>query len=150
VGEADAFDNATFLGLSRPTKRDPYRLSLFARHLKAGERARAIVPIRGGTLLVTDRRLLELRPHLEVHGAWNVKEFLGYEVVREVDLKSIHEVEHMNPAAVAEPTGPPEESLLVRTAEGTWTIVVARGPEPTLTHDDVRALRAIVEDGQAK
>ena len=73
--DADAFDDVAFLGTARTAKRDPYRLSLFGAHLESDERPLVILPVQGGTLLVTDRRLLELRAHLEVHGAWNVKEF---------------------------------------------------------------------------
>src|SRR5437870_13102193 len=76
--DADAFDSTAFLGLARSGKRDPYRLSLFGEHLEEDERPLAFLPIHGGTLLVTDRPLLELRAHLEVHGAWNVKQFQGH------------------------------------------------------------------------
>ncbi len=78
--DADAFDDTAFIGLARLAKRDPYRLSLFAHHLEPDERPLIVLPIQGGTLLVTADRLLELRAHLEVHGAWNVKQFQGYAV----------------------------------------------------------------------
>src|SRR5437870_4391401 len=75
--DADAFDDTAFLGLARSAKRDPYRLSLFAYHLDPDERPLIVLPVQGGTLLVTDDRLLELRAHLEVHGAWNVNHVQG-------------------------------------------------------------------------
>jgi len=83
--DADAFDGVVFLGTARTAKRDPYRLSLFGAHLESDERPLVILPVLGGTLLVTDRRLLELQAHLEVHGAWNVKEFQGYMIQRSID-----------------------------------------------------------------
>src|SRR3989442_8832516 len=82
-----AFDDAEFLGLGRRSKRDPYRLGLFASHFDPGERARAVLPIAGGTLIATDRRLLHLTTHLEVDGAWNVREVTGDSVAEEVSLR---------------------------------------------------------------
>src|SRR3989442_9710927 len=87
--DADAFDSTAFLGLARSAKRDPYRLSLFGQHLESDERPVIVLPVQGGTLLVTDQRLLELRAHLEVHGAWNVKEFQWYTVPRAFDLAAV-------------------------------------------------------------
>src|SRR5467141_2185274 len=92
--EADAFDDTAFLGLARSTKRDPYRLSLFAHHLEPDERPLIVLPVQGGTLLVTDDRLLELRAHLEVHGAWNVKQFQGYAVYQAIERRIVRDVSH--------------------------------------------------------
>src|SRR2546428_842376 len=92
--DADAFDGVVFLGTARTAKRDPYRLSLFGAHLESDERPLVILPVQGGTLLVTDRRLLELRAHLEVHGAWNVKEFQGYMIQRSIDRGIVRDIEH--------------------------------------------------------
>ena len=64
--DAEAFDGVVFLGTAKNAKRDPYRLSLFGTHLESDERPLVILPVQGGTLLVTDRRLLELRAHLEI------------------------------------------------------------------------------------
>ncbi len=142
VREADAFDGVAFLGLARNSKRDPYRLGLFARHLESDERPRALLAVRGGTLVVTDRRLLEFRAHLEVHGAWNVKEFQGYEVRRQWDRSAIRGLEHRvetvaNPDAV-------EDVVLLELATGTEPIVVSRGPEATLSPEDFGLLRSAV------
>ena len=51
--EADAFVDTAFIGLARSTKRDPYRLSLFAHHLEPDERPLIVLPVQGGTLIVT-------------------------------------------------------------------------------------------------
>lgn len=144
--EADAFDGAAFLGLSRHAKRDPYRLGLLARHFEPTERARILLAIQGGTLVVTDRRLLEFRAHLEVHGAWNVREFQGYEIRRSLDRGSVRAVAHR-----VSPTGdvqaaPVEDALLVTLPEGVETFIVSRGPEPTLPPEDFEALRAALLD----
>ena len=56
--DAEAFQETAFVGLARSAKRDPYRLSLFAQHLMADERPLVLLPIQGGTLLVTDARLM--------------------------------------------------------------------------------------------
>src|SRR5438445_12530075 len=98
--DADAFDGVVFLGTARTAKRDPYRLSLFGAHLESDERRLVILPVQGGTLLVTDRRLLDLRAHLEVHGAWNVKESQGYMIQRSIDRVSVRAIEHAVRGAV--------------------------------------------------
>src|SRR5213594_1391953 len=102
--DADAFDDTAFIGLARSAKRDPYRLSLFAHHLEPEERPLVVLPIQGGTLLVTADRLLELRAHLEVHGAWNVKQFQGYTVHRAFDRAAFRTVDHVVRGA-PEPVG---------------------------------------------
>lgn len=143
VGDAAAFDGAVFLGLARQSKRDPYRLGLFAAHFDPGETAHALLPVQGGTLVVTDRRLLEFRAHLEVHGAWNVKEFQGYEVRRSWDRASLLRLDH----AVRRASGAAElvEDLLVLQVGGREeTLTVSRGPEPTLPAEDFEALRRLL------
>ena len=146
--DASAFDDTAFLGLARRSKRDPYRLALFAEHLDPQERPLVLLAIQGGTLVVTDRRLLEFRAHLEVHGAWNVKEFQGYEVRRQIDRAAVREVAHQAlPAAPQPPVV--EDRLQLVLADRTETVVVSRGPEATLAAEDFEALRAAVR-GQAK
>ncbi len=145
VADASAFNDAAFLGLSRASKRDPYRLSLFAAHLLPAERARVLLAVHGGTLIITDRRILEFRAHLEVHGAWNVKEFQGYEVRRAWDCSAVRGVEHVvGPAQEGAPAV--EDTLRLRLEGGSETVVVSRGPEPTLPQDDFDVLRAAVLD----
>src|SRR5207302_1987307 len=75
------------------------------------------LPLQGGTLLVTDRRLLELRAHLEVHGAWNVKEFQGYMIQRSLDLGSVRGIDHVvRPAVDGAGNRRIEDRLLLTTA----------------------------------
>jgi len=128
-----AFDGAAFLGLARNAKRDPHRLALLARHLNTDEIVRAIVPVPGGTLLVTDRRALELRPHLEVDGAWNVREFHGYAVSRDLALDGVR--------AVRRRTGPGDQELVddvlhIELAHGGQDFLLSRGPAPVLTTEE--------------
>lgn len=81
---ARAFSDARFLGGRQGDKRDPERLRLFAEHLEEGERVRWVLPCRNSTLLLTDRRLLDLKPHLTAHGAWNVMRFSGFVLNAEI------------------------------------------------------------------
>ena len=149
--DADAFDGVVFLGTARTAKRDPYRLSLFGAHLESDERPLVILPVLGGTLLVTDRRLLELRAHLEVHGAWNVKEFQGYMIQRSIDRESVHGIEHTVQLAVDSVGNRRiEDRLLLTTASGPEDILVSRGPDPTLPDADFAVLREAVLGRQAK
>ncbi len=144
--EADAFEGAAFLGLSRHGKRDPYRLGLFARHFEPSERAHVLLAIQGGTLIVTDRRILEFRAHLEVHGAWNVKEFQGYEIHRSLDRGSVRDVAHRVSPAGAGQAASAEEALLVTLPGSVETFIVSRGPAPTLPPEDFEVLRAALLD----
>jgi len=143
--DADAFDSTAFLGLARSAKRDPYRLSLFGQHLESDERPVIVLPVQGGTLLVTDQRLLELRAHLEVHGAWNVKEFQGYTVHRAFDRAVFRTVDHVVRGA-AEPVGSRriDDILVLGTANGTEELLISRGPEPTLLESEFTMLRDAV------
>lgn len=149
VRDASAFDDTAFLGPARESKRDPYRLSLFAQHLDPAERPLAFLAIQGGTLVVTDRRLLEFRAHLEVHGAWNVKEFQGYEVRREILRSTVRDVVRR-----LESTGGASrqttDRIQVDTARGPEEILVSRGPESTLSEDDFAALRGAILAPQPK
>jgi len=147
-----AFETTAFLGAARRAKRDPYRLSLFGRHLEPDENPLAILSVHGGMLLVTDRRILELHAHLEIHGAWNVKQFLGYAVAREIRRAEVRGVDHL--------VGPPQEDrrhatqiedrLVLRIRDGAEEILIARGPQAVLTEDDIRELRAAILGAQAK
>lgn len=137
---ADAFDRAEFLGLARLGKRDPYRLELLARHLDADEEAAAVLPVVGGTLVVTDRRILRLASHLEVDGAWNVREFQGYVVSREIplaDIRSASRATRGGPAGV-------EDTLGLETASGTVEIVLSTGPERVLPDEDAARLISLL------
>ncbi len=143
---ADAFEETSFLGLARSAKRDPYRLSLFAVHLHPDERALVFLAIHGGTLVVTDRRVLEFRAHLETYGAWNVKQFQGYEVRREVPRSDVKGLEHR----IESTRAAVEDVVLLESRAGPEQFVVSRGPEATLRPDEFDALRAAVLGPQAK
>jgi hypothetical protein len=148
---ADAFADTAFLGLARSAKRDPYRLSLFAQHLEAEERPLALLPIQGGTLLVTDQRLMELRAHLEVHGAWNVKQFQGYAVHRALDRRAVRDIAHeVLPVVDAVGNRRTEDRLRLATEEGPADFLVSKGPDPTLSEADFRFLQRAILDLQAK
>lgn len=149
--DADAFDEVAFLGTARNAKRDPYRLSLFGAHIDSSERPLVLLPVQGGTLLVTDRRLLEFRAHLEVHGAWNVKEFQGYMVQRSIDRTAVRDVDHNVRAAVdAAGNRRVEDRLQLTTSSGLQDFLVSRGPEPTLSDADFAAVREAVLGRQPK
>lgn len=147
--DAEAFAGTEFLGLARRAKQDPYRLGLFAKHLEPDERPLCFLPIQGGTLVATDRRVLELRAHLDVHGAWNVKEFLGFEIRRSWAREGIRGFEHVAAPATTGPPGGLEERLVLATLDGTADILVARGPEAVLSREDVASLRAAILGPQA-
>ena len=129
MADTEAFDGTTFLGLARGAKRDPYRLSLFGQHLQPGETSRALLAVSGGTLIITDRRILLMRAHLDDHGAWNVKQFQGYSVDRSIDIGSVRDLGH-SVQAIAERSGNRriEDWLLVTTTEGREDILVPEDP----------------------
>ena len=136
VTDETAFESAEFLGLARSSRRDPYRLGLFARHFEPGETADALLPISGGTLVVTDRRLLCFTSHLEVDGAWNVREFTGYVVSKEIPLQEIREVRH---TTTRDPRGVADE-LQIATEGGSIDLLVSKGPERLVSDEDLRTL----------
>ena len=151
MADTEAFDGTTFLGLARGAKRDPYRLSLFGQHLQPGETSRALLAVSGGTLIITDRRILLMRAHLDDHGAWNVKQFQGYSVDRSVDTGSVQALDH-SVQAIEDRSGNRriEDWLLITTAGGREDILVSRGPEATLSEEDFTVLRAAILRDQPK
>ena len=149
--DAEAFQETAFVGLARSAKRDPYRLSLFAQHLMADERPLVLLPIQGGTLLVTDARLMEMRAHLEVHGAWNVKQFQGYVVHHATERRAVRDIAHsIRPAPDSVGARRVEDILVLTTVEGNQEVLVSRGLEATLSEEDFETLRAAVLSHQAK
>ncbi len=101
-----------------------------------------LLAIQGGTLLVTDHRVLEFRAHLEVHGAWNVKEFQGYTIQREMERKSVRDVLHVvEPADVSSGSRVVADKLVLLCEPGKTEILVSRGPEATLSHPEFLAVR---------
>ncbi len=79
-----AFEGTKFLGGREQDKRHPERLRLFADHLEDDERVLWVLPCRNSTLLLTHRRLLDLKPQLVAHGAWNVMKFEGFSLNAEI------------------------------------------------------------------
>src|SRR3989337_1275604 len=138
--DATAFDRTEFLGLARRARRDPHPLELFARHLEPREEPEAVLPVTGGTLVITDRRLLHLTSHLEVDGAWNVREFQGYVVSREIPLEAVTDAEHVVRTGGREV----EDALRVTTAGGQEEIVLSRGPERVVPDEDVARAIALL------
>lgn len=132
-------------------KRDPYRLSPFAMHLQPDERPRAFLPIRDGTLLVTDQRILAFRPHAEADDPDN-RGSAGYEVAESIPVDDVRGIERR----IAYPIGGPpierdlEERLILVTTKGPRVIVVARGPRPDLTEEDLTDLEQVVIEPHAK
>lgn len=150
--DASAFEGTAFLGLARTSKRDIERLERLADHLDPDESPRVLLPTRSGTLLVTDRRILELRAHLEIHGAWNVRRFAGFEIERELRREDVSSIEVLRGPESSEAASARsgEERLLVGAADGPVAILVSRGPEPTLTPGDIEVLRRAVLGPQPK
>ena len=89
----DLFAETLFLGATRGMKRDEDRLWMIAEHLDDAERVLAFLSLKTSNLLLTPHRLLELKPHLDVGGMWNVLRFEGYEVSAEVELKDVEDVQ---------------------------------------------------------
>ncbi|MCJ2520780.1 MAG: hypothetical protein LN412_07555 [Candidatus Thermoplasmatota archaeon] len=85
----DIFSDTLFLGAGRGMRKDENRLWMIAEHLQEGERALAFLSLKTSNLLLTERRLLELKPHLDIEGMWNVLSFKGYDTRREVYLREV-------------------------------------------------------------
>lgn len=141
-----AFERAVFLGGRQEDKRDADRLRLFADHLEEGETVRWVLPCRSSTLLLTDRRLLDLRPQLAVHGAWNVMRFSGFYVNADIP--------HGTASAVRRkpvPLGPGGKivggEVLELTAQGKTFTFVTEPYGAGLTPDDVTAFVAAIAGG---
>lgn len=150
VRDPGAFAATIFLGLARSGGRDPYRLELLGEHLDADENPLALLEIRGGTLLVTDARVLELRPHLDVHGAWNVQEFRGYAVHQSIPCASVRDVNRETRPSSAGGPRDVDEVLRLGTADSAIEILVSRAPAPTLETAEVEILRDAILAPHAK
>jgi hypothetical protein len=85
----EQFRDTEFLGGRSEQQANPDRLRLFQAHLALEERVRAVMPLKNSVLLVTDRQVLELAPHLEAHGAWNVRGFQGFALAATMALGSV-------------------------------------------------------------
>lgn len=87
----EPFAHTRFLEAGASVREDAERLGMLAEHLEPGERALLFLPLKASSLLLTQRRLLELRPHLDVAGFWNVVAFRGYRVEREIPLRAVED-----------------------------------------------------------
>ncbi len=85
----EMFSQTLFLGTGRETPQDEDRLWMIAEHLREDETALAFVSTKRSNLLLTEKRLLELRPHLDIQGFWNVLSFKGYAPRREIYLREV-------------------------------------------------------------
>lgn len=85
----DIFSRTLFLGAGKGMRRDEERLWMIAEHVRGDEEALAFFSLKTSNILLTQARLLELKPHLDVEGFWNVLSFKGYEVRREIYLREV-------------------------------------------------------------
>ena len=133
---SSSFRDADFLGGRQADKRNPERLRLLAKHLEEGERVSFVVPCRNSTLLLTDRRLVDLKPQLVTHGAWNVMKFEGFYVNADIPRGTATDVRR-RPV----PLGPGGKvmggEVLELTAQGKAFTFVTEAYGEGLTPDDV-------------
>ncbi|MFQ5907743.1 MAG: hypothetical protein ACE5JE_02800 [Thermoplasmata archaeon] len=115
----DIFGDTLFLGATRGLKRDEERLWMIAEHLEEDETALAFLSLRTGNLLLTPKRVLELKPHLDVGGMWNVLRFEGYAVTAEEELRYIQRVH------VEASRGGGRLGLETRSGEREWSVPAA-------------------------
>ncbi len=78
--------------------------------------------------------------HLEVDGAWNVREFQGYVVRREIRLRGIRSAERV---VRADGRGV-EDALRITTAGGTEEIALSNGPEKVVPDEDADRFVALL------
>ncbi len=83
------FSGTLFLGAGRGLSTDETRLWMIAEHLQWDETAVAVLSLKTSNLLLTERRLVELKPHLDIEGFWNVLSFKGYRIKVEVYLREV-------------------------------------------------------------
>ena len=138
-----AFEEAVFLGGHQEVKRDPERLRLFSEHIEDREKVQFVLPCRNSTLVLTDRRLLDLKPRLIAHGAWNVMKFEGFSLNAEIPRGTASSV-NRKPV----PLGPGAKvtggELLEITAQGkTFTFVTEPYGEDFGPDDLTRFLAAL-------
>jgi hypothetical protein len=124
-GIDEVFAETVFLGATRGLKRDEDRLWMIAEHLDDDERALAFLSLKTSNLLLTPKRVLELKPHLDVGGMWNVLRFEGYEVGTQVELADIQDVR-----VGAASRGGGKLQLLTEAEERAWLV-----PESTSSED---------------
>ncbi|MCJ2531244.1 MAG: hypothetical protein LN413_02855 [Candidatus Thermoplasmatota archaeon] len=125
-GIDEIFAETLFLGATRGMKRDENRLWMIAEHLDNEEEALAFLSLKTSNLLLTPRRVLELKPHLDVGGMWNVLRFEGYQVTAEVGLRQIQNVEVEKAAR-----GGGRLRLITDGGEQTWLVPPSSSEDPT-------------------
>ncbi|MCJ2532279.1 MAG: hypothetical protein LN413_08300, partial [Candidatus Thermoplasmatota archaeon] len=125
-GIDEIFAETLFLGATRGMKRDEDRLWMIAEHIDNDEEALAFLSLKTSNLLLTPRRVLELRPHLDVGGMWNVLRFEGYEATAEVGLRQIQNVEVEKAAR-----GGGRLRLITDEGEQTWLVPPSSSEDPT-------------------
>lgn len=118
-GLEEVFGDTVFLGATRGLKRDEERLWMIAEHMGEDETALAFLSLKTSNLLLTTKRVLELKPHLDVGGMWNVLRFEGYAVAAEEELRNIHRVE------VGVSRGGGRLRLETRSGEREWSVPAA-------------------------
>ncbi len=125
-GIDEIFAETLFLGATRGMKRDEDRLWMIAEHIDNDEEALAFLSLRTSNLLLTPRRVLELKPHLDVGGMWNVLRFEGYEATAEVGLRQIQNVEVEKAAR-----GGGRPRLITDGGEQSWLVPPSSSEDPT-------------------
>lgn len=81
-----AFTHARFFPGQPEIRNVHSSINLWSEQIAQGETVVAVLMMRGSTLILTRDRLLELVPHLDDFGFWNVKRFEGYEARLDVKL----------------------------------------------------------------
>jgi len=109
----DLFKETRFLAGSEGSQRDGQKLKHLAAVLQ-DERPRALLPTDQGSLLLTDQRLVELLPHLEASGAYNVMAFQGYAMARFFKVDTFRDVSYRRNAL---------DPVIVKTADGGEKII---------------------------
>ena len=122
-----AFLEAEFLGGRKSQQSHPDRLRLFTPHLKPDERVTAVMPLKNSVLLLTDAGLLELAPHLEAHGAWNVMGFSGFDCVTQMPATAVT----MDDAPAPDEPGMKGRLRLRFRGEGEMAVITELAGEPT-------------------
>jgi hypothetical protein len=118
-GLEEFFGDTVFLGATRGLKRDEERLWMIAEHMEEDETALAFLSLKTSNLLLTPKRVLELKPHLDVGGMWNVLRFEGYAVTAEEELRNIQRVD------VGVSRGGGRLRLETRSGERVWSVPAA-------------------------
>lgn len=119
----EAFERTEFLGTARRADRDEQRLAMIGAHLERDETPLAVLPLAGSTLVLSDRRLMELGIHLEVHGAWNVRRMSGFSIEWECPREDVTGADVVEEGPGDAPVG----RITVETARGPIRFVAYRG-----------------------